>query len=178
MKNEMTTNIGEDGKIATAPGAEQATEASRVKRSRVPLYRIVLDRTGSIAKDGSAVVDCADVAAKLFRQFLGDVPEEHFVLAVLDSRRRVIGVSEVSVGTLSASLVHPREVFRAAILLNGAAVVVCHNHPSGDSSPSSEDRDVTRRLQRAGELLGIPVADHVVLGEGGSYYSFRERGLM
>ncbi len=178
MKNETTTNAGEDGKIATAPGAGQATDASRAKRSRVPLYRIVLDRTGSIAKEGTAVVDCAGVAAKLFREFLGDVPEEHFVLAVLDCRRRVIGVSEVSVGTLSASLVHPREVFRTAILLNGAAIIVCHNHPSGDSSPSTEDREVTKRLTRAGELIGIPVADHVVLGEGGSYYSFRERGLM
>jgi DNA repair protein RadC len=130
------------------------------------------------AKEGTAVVTQANEAAKLFRQFLGDMPEEHFVLLVLDARRRVIGINEVSVGTLSASLVHPREVFRAAILLNGAAIIVAHNHPSGDCSPSSEDRDVTRRLQRAGELLGIPVADHIVLGEGESYFSFRERGLL
>jgi DNA repair protein RadC len=177
MKNKTCANVGEDGKSVTAPGAEESTDALRVRRSRVPLYRIVLDRTGSIAKEGTAVVTCAVESAKLFRQFLGDMPEEHFVLMVLDARRRVIGLSEVSVGTLSASLVHPREVFRAAILLNAAAVIVCHNHPSGDSSPSAEDRDVTRRLQRAGELLGIPVADHIVLGEGESYFSFRERGL-
>jgi DNA repair protein RadC len=178
MKNKTCANVGEDGKGVTAPGAEESTVALRVKRSRVPLYRIVLDRTGSIAKEGSAVVTCGVEAAKLIRQFLGDVPEEHFVLLVLDARRRVIGMSEVSVGTLSASLVHPREVFRAAILLNGAAIIVAHNHPSGDCSPSSEDRDVTRRLQRAGELLGIPVADHIVLGEGENHFSFRERGLL
>jgi DNA repair protein RadC len=178
MKNKTCANIGEDGKAVTEPQVNEATAALKVKRSRVPLYRIVLDRTGSIAKEGSAIVTQGREAAKLFRQFLGDVPEEHFVLMVLDSRRRVIGLNEVSVGTLSASLVHPREVFRAAILLNGAAIIVAHNHPSGDSSPSAEDRDVTRRLQRAGELLGIPVADHIVLGEGESYFSFRERGLL
>lgn len=182
MKNKTCVNVGEDGNTVTAPEASEAKAALRVKRSRVPLYRIVLDRTGSIAKEGAAVVSCGIEAAKLFRQFLGDMPEEHFVLMVLDSRRRVIGMSEVSVGTLSASLVHPREVFRAAILLNGAAVIVAHNHPSGDSSPSAEDRDATRRLQRAGELLGIPVADHIVLGEEGAdgrgFFSFREHGLL
>jgi DNA repair protein RadC len=182
MKNKTCANVGEDGKAVTELRANEATAALKVKRSRVPLYRIVLDRTGSIAKEGTAVVACGIEAAKLFREFLGDVPEEHFLLMVLDSRRRVIGMSEVSVGTLSASLVHPREVFRAAILLNGAAVLVCHNHPSGDSSPSSEDRDVTRRLQRAGELLGIPVADHIVLGEdredGRGFFSFREHGIL
>ncbi|MDE2492231.1 MAG: JAB domain-containing protein [Elusimicrobia bacterium] len=131
-----------------------------------------------MAKEGTAFVTCGNEAAKLFKQFLGEVPEEHFLLMVLDSRRRVIGVSEVSVGTLSASLVHPREVFRAAILLNGAAAIVAHNHPSGDPTPSAEDRDATRRLVRAGELLGIPVADHVVLGEGANFFSFREHGLL
>ena len=182
MKNKTCVKVGAEGKAATEPGLFEATVAETVKRSRVPLYRVVLDRTGSIVKEGSATVTEASEAAKLFRQFLGDVPEEHFVLMVLDSRRRVIGMSEVSVGTLSASLVHCREVFRTAILLNGAAIVVAHNHPSGDPHPSSEDRDVTRRLQRAGELLGIPVADHIVLGEpssdGRGFFSFRERGLL
>ena len=166
MKNKTCVNVGADGKAVTALVANEATAALMVKRSRVPLYRVVLDRTGSLVKEGSAVVPQGSEAAKLLRQFLGDPPQEHFVLMVLDSRRRVIGINEVSVGTLSASLVHPREVFRAAILLNGAAVIVSHNHPSGDPSPSSEDREATRRLQRAGELLGIPVADHIVIGEG------------
>ena len=149
MKNKTCVNVGTEGKAATEPGLFEATVAVSVKRSRVPLYRVVLDRTGSIVKDGKALVTEGSEAAKLFRQFLGDVPEEHFVLMVLDSRRHVIGMSEVSVGTLSASLVHPREVFRTAILLNGAAIIVCHNHPSGDWLPSAEDREATRRLQRA-----------------------------
>ena len=178
MKNKTCVNVGEDGKAVTALVANESTAALMVKRSRVPLYRVVLDRTGSLVKEGSAVVTQGLEAAKLFKQFLGEPPQEHFVLMVRDSRRRVIGINEVSVGTLSASLVHPREVFRAAILLNGAAVIVSHNHPSGDPSPSSEDREATRRLQRAGELLGIPVADHIVIGEGETFFSFREHGLL
>jgi DNA repair protein RadC len=86
-------------------------------------------------------------------------------------------VETVSVGTLSSSLVHPREVFTPAISRGAAAVVAVHNHPSGDSSPSAEDREATRRLQRAGEVLGIPLADHVIVSES-SFFSFRESGIL
>lgn len=182
MKNKNCVKVVTDGKTDTALGSGKSPATDAVKRSRVPLYRVMLDRTGSILKEGTAAVTEPREAARLFREFIGDVPEEHFCLMVLDSRRRVIGVNEVSVGTLSASLVHPREVFRAAILLNGAAIVVAHNHPSGDPAPSPEDREATRRLQRAGEILGIPVADHIVLGEGVGdsvrFFSFRESGLL
>jgi len=181
MKNKSCVKVG-DGRTDTAPGGGKSPATEAVKRARVPLYRVMLDRTGSILKEGTAAVTEPREAARLFREFIGDAPEEHFCLMVLDARKRVIGVNEVSVGTLSASLVHPREVFRAAILLNGAAVIVAHNHPSGDPAPSSEDREATRRLQRAGEILGIPVADHIVIGEGEGaslrYFSFRDGGLL
>jgi DNA repair protein RadC len=83
----------------------------------------------------------------------------------------------ISIGTLSASLCHPREIFAPAIVASAAAIIAIHNHPSGDPTPSAEDRDVTRRLQRAGEILGIPLADHVVVSESG-FFSFREHGLL
>ena len=86
-----------------------------------------------------------------------------------------MGEAEVSVGTLTASLVHPREVFREAIRAAAAAVLLVHNHPSGDPSPSEEDRTVTERLVSAGELLGIRVVDHLIVAEGG-HFSFREAG--
>ncbi len=182
MKNMTCTKVGTKDATDTTLVGEKSPATEAVKRSRVPLYRVMLDRTGSIMKEGTKFVTEPREAARLFREFIGDAPEEHFCLMVLDARRRVIGLNQVSVGTLSASLVHPREVFRAAILLNAAAVIVAHNHPSGDPAPSSEDREVTRRLQRAGELLGIPVADHVVLGEGVGdslrYFSFRDSGLL
>ena len=143
----------------------------------VPMYTCSLVRDASI-KAETRLADCAKVAAPILRAVVGDSDRENFLVAALDARRRVIGVSTVSVGTLSASLVHPREVFKPAILLNAAAVIVCHNHPSGDPTPSAEDREATRRLVKAGELLGIPVADHIILGEGEAFFSFREGGLL
>ncbi len=155
--------------------AEVKTKKSR--RALVPLYACSLVRDGSVATD-SRMIDGARSAAAILRPIIKDADREYFVVLALSSRRHCIGAEIVSIGTLSASLVHPREVFKPAILLNAAAVVVAHNHPSGDCTPSAEDRDVTRRLTRAGELLGIPVADHVIIGEGDTFYSFREHGIL
>jgi DNA repair protein RadC len=84
----------------------------------------------------------------------------------------------VSVGDLSSALVHPREVFKPAILSNAASVILAHNHPSGDPQPSPEDCAVTRRLQEAGQILGIEVLDHVIIGDASRWASLREKGLM
>jgi len=99
---------------------------------------------------------------------------ETFYVLLLDGKHRLRDLRKVSEGTLTTSLVHPREVFRPAIRESAAAVVAVHNHPSGDPEPSSEDLDVTRRLAEAGRLLGIPLLDHVVVGQGG-HVSIRER---
>ena len=103
--------------------------------------------------------------------------KEHLLAFYVDARSRLLHLETVSIGTLSASLVHPREVFAPAISQGAAAVIVCHNHPSGDCSPSPEDKDATRRLQRAGELLGIPLLDHLIVSERG-FCSFKEHGLL
>ena len=108
---------------------------------------------------------------------LGRKRKEHFVALYLDACHRVVRRETVSVGTLTASLVRPREVFGPAMRDGYAAVIVAHNHPSGDTTPSREDRETTRRLQEAGRILGIPVLDHLVVGSRG-YFSFRERGLL
>lgn len=102
---------------------------------------------------------------------------ESFHALQLDGRHHLIAVDEVSVGTLTASLVHPREVFREAIRNAAAALLLVHHHPSGDPSPSPEDRSVTDRLIAAGRLLGIRVVDHVIVAEAG-YFSFQEAGLI
>jgi DNA repair protein RadC len=91
---------------------------------------------------------------------------EEFLAVMLDGKNRALGFHVVSVGTLTASLVHPREVFKAAILANAAAIIVVHNHPSGDPTPSAEDRAITARLRETGDLLGIRLLDHVVIGDG------------
>ncbi|MGH0037598.1 MAG: RadC family protein [Myxococcota bacterium] len=106
---------------------------------------------------------------------LRDRRVESFLAILLDSRHRILRDIEVSTGTLTASLVHPREVFRPALREAAAALILVHNHPSGDPAPSAEDRAVTRRLAESGELLGIRVLDHVVVAERG-YFSFRDAG--
>jgi DNA repair protein RadC len=102
---------------------------------------------------------------------------EHFVAFLLDARNRVLARETISVGTLSASLVHPREVFAPAIERRAAAIIVVHNHPSGDPEPSADDLALTRRLVQAGILVGIEVLDHLVIGHG-TYVSLKSRGLM
>lgn len=92
-----------------------------------------------------------------------DADREHFIVLALDARGRAIGYKIVSVGTLTASLVHMREVFGAAISLQSAAILVCHSHPSQDPAPSHEDLALTRRLIQAGDILGIPVVDHLII---------------
>lgn len=127
--------------------------------------------------DPRPVIDSARAVAGIIPASVREAKKEHFLILCLNARRQLIHLETVSIGTLSASLVHPREVFSPAIAHAAAAVVAVHNHPSGDSTPSSEDRDVTRRLQRAGELLGIPLADHVVVSASG-FFSFREHGIL
>jgi DNA repair protein RadC len=108
-----------------------------------------------------------------YRYLLADSPVEVFLAVLLDVKHRVLQDVRVSVGTLNGSLIHPREVFAAAVEERAAAVVLVHNHPSGDPCPSAEDRQVTRRLRSAGGIVGIPVLDHVIIGRC-SFFSFRE----
>lgn len=107
---------------------------------------------------------------------MSDLEYEQFHVVLLNAKNHVLGVELISQGTLTASLVHPREIFKPAIRQNAHAVILAHNHPSGDPTPSREDREVTQRLIAVGKLLGIEVLDHLVIGHG-RYTSFRERGL-
>lgn len=125
---------------------------------------------------GQSIRSPADVQ-RHFQPRIRDRQRESFHALMLDGRHRLVAVDEVSVGTLTASLVHPREVFREAIRHAAAALLLAHHHPSGDPSPSPEDRAVTTRLVAAGRLLGIRVVDHVIVAERG-YFSFREAGLL
>lgn len=114
---------------------------------------------------------------RLFAPRLEDLPVEEFHVAVLDTQHRLERDIAVTRGLLSASLVHPREVFREAIAERAASIILVHNHPSGDPTPSADDRKVTAQLVAAGRLLDIPVHDHVIIGRG-RYASFAESGLL
>ena len=116
-------------------------------------------------------------AARFLLPRFGSRPLEAFGILVLDTRNRLKQLQIVSTGSLSGSLVHPREVFREATMLQGASIIAFHNHPSGDPEPSREDRELTLRLVRAGQILGIELLDHVIVASG-RYWSFKERGEM
>jgi len=122
-------------------------------------------------------VTCSKDVVSAFRPRLAKEPREHFLVIALDIKNRPISEFEVAVGSLGSCAVKPADVFRAVLRESAAAVVLIHNHPSGEPSPSSEDIAFTRRIKHAGELIGIQVLDHIIVGEQG-YFSFLDAGLL
>ena len=145
---------------------------------RVPGFKVALVREPGVKLAERPQIRVAAEAAPLLAQYIGESDREVFAVALLTVRHRVLGLHTVSVGCLTSSLVHPREVFKPAILAGSAALLLAHNHPSGDPEPSAEDIALTRRLTAAGQLLGIEILDHLILGEAGRFVSLRERGVM
>jgi DNA repair protein RadC len=118
-----------------------------------------------------------DVVALCATQLRG-LDREHFWALALSTKNRLLRMVEVSVGSLNASIVHPRELFKEAVRISAASIVVVHNHPSGDPTPSGADLQLTRRLAKAGEVLGIELLDHIVIGDGGAHTSMRHMGVL
>jgi DNA repair protein RadC len=146
--------------LERVPGVGTAT-AARVVASLELGRRAAADDV----EPGGQVRGPADVFARMGPR-LRDVPQEEFHALLLNSRHRIVREVLVTRGTLDSALVHPREVFRPAVAEGAAGVILVHNHPSGDPTPSAEDRAVTRQLAEAGRAVGIPVLDHVVVGRG------------
>lgn len=145
---------------------------------RVRELRITYSRRSDLPfVDGRKRLTCARDAVAILTPILEAEPVEVFVILCLSTKHQVIAYHEVSRGVLDATLVHPREVFKAVLVSNSAALVLAHNHPSGDPDPTSDDAVLTRRLVQAGELLGVDVLDHVILGHE-TYYSFKEHGRL
>ena len=149
---------------------------SKSTRPAVQIIRVGLVRDAGSAAPGSTVTTAADVIPLLTELLSAD--REHFLAIHLNTRNIPIATETVSIGALNATLVHPREVFKAAILNNAAGLILAHNHPSGDPTPSKEDLALTRRMMEAGELLGIDVFDHVIVVPDGRYISLKEAGLL
>ncbi|WP_223068264.1 RadC family protein [Paenibacillus caui] len=125
----------------------------------------------------SPVIRSPRDAAEVVMDQLRYLQKEHFVCLFLNTKNHLIGQETLSIGSLNASIVHPREVFRAAIKCSSASIVCAHNHPSGDPAPSPEDIHITKRLCEAGEIVGIDVLDHIIVGDG-EFVSLKEQGLM
>ena len=134
-------------------------------------------RLAAESRDDGAPVRTPRDVARVFAPRLEDLPVEEFHVAILDAQHRLERDVTITRGLLTSSLVHPREVFREAIAERAAAVILVHNHPSGDPTPSADDRLVTEQLVAAGKLLDIPVHDHIIIGRG-RYTSFAEAGLL
>ncbi|HWF59866.1 MAG TPA: JAB domain-containing protein [Nitrospira sp.] len=140
----------------------------------IPRYKVCIVPDGGHTGPRGPMRDSAAAASALRPCFVG-LDREQFVVCCLDAKHAIIGINVVSIGSLTLSIVHPREVFKPAILLNSCAIIAAHNHPSGDPTPSVEDRTLTKRLREAGDLLGIRLLDHLILGED-SLYSFGDEG--
>ena len=162
---------------ATAEDLEQVKGIGEAKAITV-LAAVELGRRVALLEPAQRMTIKApdDVAALLLPRFRYET-REHFLAVLLSTKNHVLKTAVISVGSLNASVVHPRELFREAINYRAASVILAHNHPSGDPTPSPEDVALTRKLVEAGTLLDIPVLDHLILGDG-RYISLKEKGIL
>ena len=143
---------------------------------RVDIVSIKMVREGSTKYENRKIETPFD-AYVLLKNFLEDSDREKLLVVCLDTKNQPINICTVSVGTLNSSLVHPREMFKTAILSNSNQIMLAHNHPSGISAPSNEDKAMTNRIKDAGVILGIELIDHIIIGSN-EYFSFKENRLM
>lgn len=145
---------------------------------KIPRYQVSLVRESSEeAWEPVQVMNPKD-AVNVVRPYLETMDRETFITIQLDAKNRIIGDYIVSVGDLSRTSAHPREVFKVAILQNAASIICVHNHPSGDPEPSPEDIELTKNLELAGKVLGIKILDHIIIGHDGKYVSMKEREVI
>lgn len=152
------------------------TRSIRMKVIRPVWETLTINEVTSDYIGGRAQFTSSREVFALFN-FLKYETKEHFLSLHLDSKNRILCLDKVSSGSLCASIVHPREVFKTALLSSAAAIIFVHNHPSGNPEPSREDLELTTRLKQAGELLGLRVLDHIIIGDG-EFVSLADRGLV
>ncbi|MDO8686526.1 MAG: DNA repair protein RadC [Clostridiales bacterium] len=150
----------------------------RVKALQIKAVAEISKRLSSFSGlSGKVAIKSSDCVARLFMEEMRHLTKEVFKVAFLNTKNCIVKQLDISVGSLSASIVHPREVFAEAVKAACSAVLFVHNHPSGDPEPSGEDIETTKRLCNAGNIIGIKVLDHIIIGDG-HYISFKERGLV
>lgn len=180
IAGEMTSEGGLYNRLA---GITRISELMHIKglgqaKAATVLAALEIGRRIASARPLERVhIGSAQEGADFLMPRLRYAAREQFVAVMLNSKNRVIATEVISEGTLTSSVVHAREVFTPALLHHAAAVIVAHNHPSGDPQPSREDREVTAMLAQSGKVLGIPLLDHLIIGDG-AYYSFQEYGAL
>jgi DNA repair protein RadC len=143
---------------------------------RIPVVSLRLVRERSVPYQARRISSSLDTF-EFFRTIVEDYDRETFWIICLDTKNKINWISLVAVGSLNSAIVHPREVFKVAVLANAAALILVHNHPSGEPTPSAEDRSLTSRLVEAAKLLGMKILDHIIIGDG-RYLSFADEGLL
>ena len=143
----------------------------------VQIVKINLVREKSMNLTYGINISSPEDAEKAFREYIGDSDREVFVVMTLNNRNSITSLTTAFMGSLNSCVVHPREVFKTAILSNAEGIILCHNHPSGECKPSSEDIAATARMIEAGKILGIQVLDHIILGDE-KFTSMKQDNLM
>ena len=171
-ENLACKNISE---ILTAPLTIKGVGTK--KADKLYVIKEVIRRIMEEAPNNNPVIQGPEEVSKFFIPKLLHQTKEHFMLALLNTKNRIIASPTISIGSLSASVVHPREIFREAIKYPCAAIILIHNHPSGDPNPSREDIAVTERLVKAGKIMDIPILDHIIIAQQ-NYLSMKEKELI
>jgi DNA repair protein RadC len=178
LAQNVLANVGDISQLRHS-SIEDLCQIKGIGPAKATLILAVVElarRIGSNHHTITAIRSPQDVKELLWEKFQFE-EKERFYCVLLNTKNHCLGIEEVSVGSLSSSIVHPREVFKAAVRRSAASIIVAHNHPSGDVTPSREDVEVTRRLGEAGRLLGIELLDHVIFGDR-DILSLKEKGLM
>ncbi|MEW6407702.1 MAG: DNA repair protein RadC [Patescibacteria group bacterium] len=173
-------------KFKGLPGVLDASleELQQIKRIEplnafgIKLFQAVAERYAKEKIPKKILLDSAEAVADYLRKKFGREKKEHFLIVSLDTRNNLIKISNVSIGTLNANLIHPREVFKEAIDARAASIIIAHNHPSGDPEPSADDLAITKRLVEAGKIMGIEVLDHIIIAKNKHPFSFKEKKLI
>ena len=149
----------------------------KIPAKRVGIVSLKLVKESSVLYETRKISNPYD-AYTLVKNFLVDSDREKFVVACLDTKNQPVNISIVSIDSVNSTVVHPREVFKVAMLSNASKIICFHNHPSGNLKYSKEDETITDRLKECGELLGIELVDHIIVGDNNEYFSFKENCLM
>jgi DNA repair protein RadC len=170
-------------KYGKTASSEQMTflgeeHTTKPKQASIPVYKVTLVREGKMPWGDTRMRNSQMVSA-ILHQYLEGTDRENLCAVLLNQKNEITGISTISIGSLTSSVAHPREIFKVAILANCASLIIVHNHPSGDPQPSKEDRALTARLLEAGKILGIPLVDSIIIGDGNEkYFSFADEGLL
>lgn len=148
---------------------------SKVSAKRVNIVSLQLVKESSMLYSNRRISSPKDVV-ELVKDILNNSDREKLVAVCLDTKNQPTNIEVVSIGSLNTSIVHPREVFKTAIISNSASIIICHNHPSGDTTPSKEDINITTRLKESGKILGIDLIDHIIITSNNDFISLKEKG--